>query len=69
MHALSVPEIVGRALIVTLAVFAHPRLFRYVIVTVPAVTAVTKPVEETVAMPVFEEVHGVVAAGVPEPVN
>ena len=38
-------------------------------VTVPPATPVTKPVDETVAMPVLEEDHGVVAAGVPEPVN
>ena len=35
----------------------------------PAPTAVTKPVDETVAAAVFDEIHGVVVAGVPEPVN
>ena len=37
--------------------------------TVPPDTPVTKPDDETVAIPVFEEVHGLLAAGVPEPVN
>ena len=36
---------------------------------VPGLTAVTTPVLLTVATPVFEEVHGVVAAGVPDPVK
>ena len=35
----------------------------------PPPTAVTSPVEEIVATAVFEDVHGVVASGVPEPVN
>ena len=39
------------------------------IVVVPAATPVTKPDDETVAVLVLEEVHGVVVAGVPEPVN
>lgn len=38
-------------------------------VLVPGFTPVTKPVEETVATVVFEEVQGLAAAGVPEPVN
>ena len=36
-------------------------------VVVPADTPVTTPVPETVATPVFDEVHGVVASGVPVP--
>ena len=38
-------------------------------VTVPAETPVTTPVEDTVAIAVFEELQGVVGFGVPEPVN
>ena len=36
---------------------------------VPAATAVTTPDDETVATPVLEEVHGVVASGVPDPLS
>ena len=36
---------------------------------VPAETPVTTPALLTVATPVFEDVHGVVAAGVPDPIN
>ena len=39
------------------------------ITVVPGLTAVTTPVLLTVATPVLDEVHGVVAAGVPDPVN
>ena len=35
----------------------------------PAATVVTKPVLLTVATDVVPETHGLVAAGVPEPVN
>jgi hypothetical protein len=35
----------------------------------PTATPVTKPVEFTVALAGIEEVHGVVAFAVPEPVN
>ena len=38
-------------------------------VTVPALTPVTTPVLETVAMAVLEEVQGVVACAVAEPVK
>ena len=38
-------------------------------VTLPPATAVTTPVDETVAIAVFDELQGVVAPGVPEPVN
>lgn len=38
-------------------------------VTVPAATPVTTPALLTVAIAVFDDVHGVVAAGVPEPVS
>jgi hypothetical protein len=36
---------------------------------VPLAIPVTKPVLSTVATAVFEETHGVTAAGVPEPVS
>ena len=38
-------------------------------VVVPGLTAVTTPVADTVATVVFDEVQGVVASGVPEPVR
>ena len=38
-------------------------------VVVPEATAVTKPVFDTVAILVAEEVHGLVVAAVPLPVN
>ena len=41
----------------------------YVIAVVPSATAVTKPVEEIVATAILDDDHGVVASGVPEPVN
>jgi hypothetical protein len=40
-----------------------------VIVVVPAATPVTTPALVTVATPVFDEVHGLAAAGVPDPFN
>jgi hypothetical protein len=60
---------VGKALIVTVAVLVHPLLSLYVIVAEPAATPVTNPDDDTVAIEVFEEVHGLEAAGVPEPVS
>ncbi len=36
---------------------------------VPGLTPVTTPALFTVATPVFDEVHGLAAAGVPDPVN
>jgi hypothetical protein len=69
IHAESVPVIVGPAETVNVAVVVQPVLFLYVIVAVPAATAVTNPVEETVAILVAEEVHGPVVAAVPLPVN
>ena len=47
----------------------QPALFLNVMVVVPALTAVTKPVVEIVATPVAEDVHALVVAGVPLPVN
>ena len=39
------------------------------IIAVPGFTPVTTPVLFTVATPVFDDVHGLTAAGVPDPVN
>ena len=63
------PVIVGCALTVTVTVLEHPLLFVYVIVVVPAPCPVTTPALFTVATPVFDDVHGLTAAGVPDPVN
>ena len=54
---------------VTVAVILHPLLFVYVITLVPAETDVTNPDGLTVATPVVAETHGLITAGVPEPVN
>jgi len=54
---------------VKLAVIWQPLLFVYVIVVVPAATAVTRPVALTVATPVLDETHGLLAAAVADPVN
>jgi hypothetical protein len=40
-----------------------------VITVVPAASPVTTPALFTVATPVFDDVHGLIAAGVPDPVN
>ena len=68
-QTVSVPVIDGCALTVAVAVLLHPLLLVYVIVVVPAATPVTTPVLLTVATPVLDEIHGLIAAGVPEPVN
>jgi hypothetical protein len=68
VNALSVPvtTIVGvRTTIEVVAV--QPKEFLYVIVAVPALTPVTKPAGDTVAIELFEEVHGLVALGVSLP--
>ena len=65
----NVPVIVGLALTVKVAVDEQPALFKYVIVVVPAATAVTKPVVETVATFGVEDVHAFDVAAVPLPVN
>ena len=39
------------------------------ITAVPGLTPVTTPALLTVATPVFDDVHGLAAAGVPDPVN
>ena len=51
------------------AVFEQPLVLVYVIVVVPPPWAVTTPVEEMLATAVFDDAHGVVSSGVPEPVN
>ena len=51
------------------AVVEQPLALVYVIVVVPPPCAVTTPVEEILAAAVFDDVHGVVVSGVPEPVN
>ena len=68
-HTAVGPVIVGNAFTVTVAVLVQPLLLVYVIVVVPAETPVTTPALLTVATPVFDDVHGLTAAGVPEPVN
>src|SRR6266480_975263 len=68
-HTVNVPVIVGCALTVTVAVLLHPLLLVYVIVVVPGPCPVTTPALLTVATPAFDDVHGLTAAGVPDPVN
>jgi hypothetical protein len=61
--------IVGDAVTVIAKVTVHPLLSLYVIVAAPGATPVTTPTLLMVATAVFDEVQGVVALGVPEPVN
>ena len=56
-------------LTLTVAVTVQPELFLKVITLDPVETPFTKPVLLTVATAVFDDVHGVVAFGVPVPVN
>lgn len=60
--------IAGKAFTVTVVVLVHPLISLYVITLVPADTPVTKPELLTVAIPVEDETHGLVEAGVPDPV-
>jgi len=61
---------VGRPFIVMVAWAAQPLLFVYVITgDRPVATPVTTPPLVTVAYEVFDEVHGLDAAGLPEPVR
>jgi hypothetical protein len=69
IQMVNVPVIVGCALTVTVVVLLHPLLLVYVIIVVPGFTPVTTPALFTVATPVLEDVHGLTAAGVPDPVN
>jgi hypothetical protein len=68
-HTFNVPVIVGCANTVTVTVLVHPLLFVYVITLVPALTPVTTPVLLIVATEVVADIHGLTAAGVPDPVN
>ncbi len=68
-QAVNVPVIVGWALTIMLAVTEQLLLFLYVIAVDPGDTPVTTPVEDTVATAGADDTHGVVASGVPEPVN
>jgi hypothetical protein len=68
-HTAVGPVIVGCALTVIVVVLLHPLLLVYVIVAVPGLTPVTTPPLLTVATPVLEDVHGLTAAGIPDPVN
>ena len=68
-QTVNVPVIAGCALTVIVVVLEHPLLLVYVIVVVPGLTPVTTPALLTVATPVLEDVHGLAAAGVPDPVN
>jgi len=68
-QALKVPLIVGNAFTVKVAVMIQPLEFLYVMVEVPALTPVTTPALVTVATAVLDEVQGVVASAVAEPVS
>jgi hypothetical protein len=68
-HTELFPVIVGLEFTVRFRVAEQPEMFVYVIVVVPAVNAVTKPVEDTVATAALLEIHGLVVAGLPEPEN
>jgi hypothetical protein len=68
-QALAVPEMVGKALIVTVCVAEQPSLLVYVMTEVPAATPETTPAEETVATDVDAEVQGELVAAEPDPVK
>ena len=68
-HTAVGPVMDGCALTVTVTVFEHPLLLVNVITVVPGFTPVTTPPFVTVATPVFEDVHGFTAAGVPDPAS
>ena len=63
------PLIVGTLLTVITCVVVQPLLFVYVISVVPLATPVTIPPLSIVAIPGLLDTHGVVADGVPDPVN
>ena len=56
-----VPEMVGAAYTLNVAVVVHPLVFMYVIVVAPAATEVTTPVLDIVATERSDDAHGVVA--------
>ena len=60
---------VAAVLTETVACAKQPALLVYVITVLPAATPVTTPVLLTVAYGVFEDVHGLEPAGVPDPVS
>jgi hypothetical protein len=68
-QAESVPDIVGAAIMVIVAVAVQLLVVLYVIVVVPTATGVTRPTFETVATVGADDTHGFVAFGVPEPVK
>ena len=68
-HTAVGPPIVGLALTVIVTVLLQPLLFVYVMTEVPPATPVTTPAFVIVATPVLDDVHGLAAAGVPDPVN
>ena len=63
------PLIVGIEFTVNVAEAEHPELFTYVIVVVPALTPVTKPVDETLAIFCEALDQALDVAAVPLPVN
>jgi pantothenate synthetase len=69
IQADKVPVIAGPAVTEKVAVVEQPALFKYVIVVVPTVRAVTNPVADTVATFGAEDVQGLVVAAVPLPVS
>lgn len=69
LHTVRVPVMAGSGLTVMVTAASQPLLLVYVIVAVPAATPVTTPALFTVATAVFDEVQGLTAAGVPEPVS
>ena len=68
-HTVEVPVIVGNAFTVTVSVMLQPLSFVYVIVVVPAATPVTTPLLVIVATDASLDAHGVLPAGVPDPVR
>lgn len=61
--------IIGLIFTVNVTVFRQPLEFVYVIIVVPLVNAVTKPVASIAATAVFEDDQGEVVDAVPEPFN
>jgi hypothetical protein len=60
---------VGKGFTVNVTSDLQPLEFVYVMIDVPALTAVTTPVLLTVATPVVAETHGLLVAAVALPVN
>jgi hypothetical protein len=63
------PLMVGNGFTVTVTVCEQLLELVYVIVVVPTDNAVTNPVFETVATDVLDDIHGLEAEGLEEPVN